>query len=419
MAGCGDSDSASKGESKGDSAGAATRKVPGDYPTIQKAVDAAKPGDLVLIEPGTYKEAVKVETDELVIRGADRDKVILDGGFTEENGIQVFSNGVAVENLTARNYTSNGVFFTGDYGKGFTLSGYRASYLTTYNNGLYGIYAFNATDGAIDHSYGSGHPDSAFYVGQCNPCNAVLTDNLAETNMLGYSGTNSTGVTIVNNVFRKNRSGIDPNSLYSEKLFPNSGTTIVGNFVEDNNNPLAPDNKSFSQAFGTGIVLGGVSNNIVERNLVRGHDTGGIVVTDLPQSKNPDTGEDESFAPQGNQVRDNTLSDNNRDLVYVTIFKASKPFGNCFEGNNFTSSFPDGLEGIMGCADAATNETDLGDLSGIVSQLAASPPDVDWKQVAAPGPQPQMPDAIKAKPRPATDVPMKIDLAAVKLPTAK
>lgn len=47
----------------------------------------------------------------------------------------------------------------------------------------------------------------------------------------------------------------------------------------------------------------------------------------------------------------------------------------------------------MGCADAATNETDLGDLSGIVSQLAASPPDVDWKQVAAPGPQPQMPDA--------------------------
>ena len=147
LAGCGDSDTASKGESKGDSAGADTLKVPGDYPTIQKAVDAAKPGDLVLIEPGTYKEAVKVETDELVIRGADRDKVILDGGFTEENGIQVFSNGVAVENLTARNYTSNGVFFTGDYGKGFTLSGYRASYLTTDNNGLDGNHAFNTTDG--------------------------------------------------------------------------------------------------------------------------------------------------------------------------------------------------------------------------------------------------------------------------------
>ena len=56
----------------------------------------------------------------------------------------MFSNGVAVENLTSRNHTSNGIFFTGDYGKGFTLEGYRASYTTTYNNGLYGVYAFNA-----------------------------------------------------------------------------------------------------------------------------------------------------------------------------------------------------------------------------------------------------------------------------------
>ena len=35
----------------------------------QAAVDAAQPGELVMIEPGTYVEAVDVSTDELTIRG--------------------------------------------------------------------------------------------------------------------------------------------------------------------------------------------------------------------------------------------------------------------------------------------------------------------------------------------------------------
>ena len=49
-----------------------TLAVPADYTTITKAVDAAKPGDLVLISPGVYKEEVKVETDDVAIRGTDR-----------------------------------------------------------------------------------------------------------------------------------------------------------------------------------------------------------------------------------------------------------------------------------------------------------------------------------------------------------
>jgi pectin methylesterase-like acyl-CoA thioesterase len=34
--------------------------VPEDHDTIQAAVDAARPGDLILVGPGVYREEVKV-----------------------------------------------------------------------------------------------------------------------------------------------------------------------------------------------------------------------------------------------------------------------------------------------------------------------------------------------------------------------
>jgi pectin methylesterase-like acyl-CoA thioesterase len=130
LASCGDDgdDGASDGSGQpdeGSDAGGATLGVPGDHDTIQAAVDAAEPGDLILVEPGVYEESVSVTTDELTIRGTDRNEVILDGGFELDNGVRVTgAAGVAIENMTARNYTRNGFFWTG-------VEGYRASYLTT------------------------------------------------------------------------------------------------------------------------------------------------------------------------------------------------------------------------------------------------------------------------------------------------
>ena len=94
------------------SATGTTRRVPQDYPTIQNGVDAANPGDLVLIDKGTYVESVFVTTPSITLRGVDRNSVILDGKFEFGTGIMVGGNGVAVENMTARNYTLNGFFWT-------------------------------------------------------------------------------------------------------------------------------------------------------------------------------------------------------------------------------------------------------------------------------------------------------------------
>ena len=56
-----------------------TLDVPGDFRTIQEAVDAADEGAMVLVHPGVYHEAVVVNSPNIVIRGTDRNTAILDG----------------------------------------------------------------------------------------------------------------------------------------------------------------------------------------------------------------------------------------------------------------------------------------------------------------------------------------------------
>ncbi len=260
------------------------RQVPGEYPTIQAAVDAAAEGDIVLIAPGVYNEAVDVVTNDLTIRGLDRDGVILDGKLELDNGIRVLgATGVAVENLTAQNYTANGVFFTG-------TTGYRASYVTTYRTGDYGIYAFDSVQGQIDNSHTVGSRDGGVYIGQCYPCDALIFQVLSEHNGLGYSGTNSGGnLLIVSSTFRNNRAGLVPNSGSYELCYPSRETTIVGNLVYSNNQTDTPAIDVALLAQGNGILIAGGVRADIERNRVYDHNRTGVgLVPFLEEDPNDD-----------------------------------------------------------------------------------------------------------------------------------
>ena len=128
----------------------------------------------------------------------------------------------------------NGFYWNG-------VHGYWGSYLTAYNNGDYGIFAYASDDGQFDHSYASGSPDSGFYIGQCDPCHSVITDVISTNNAAGFSGTNASGdLSIVNSEWYDNLAGIVPNTLDSELLPPQRDAVIAGNYVHDNGNPDAP-----------------------------------------------------------------------------------------------------------------------------------------------------------------------------------
>jgi plastocyanin len=380
-----------------------TLGVPSAHPTIQLAVDAASPGDLILVEPGTYREAVRVTTPYLTIRGTDRNRVILDGGFELPNGVHVLeADGVTIENMTARHYLLNGFYWIG-------VRGYRGSYLTAYNNGDYGIYAFDSVHGQLDHSYASGHPDSGFYIGQCDPCHALVTDVLAEHNALGWSGTNASGdLVIARSEWRNNMAGIVPNTLDSELLPPQHGQTIVGNWVHDNGNRRAPAKPGTYPAFGVGIVVAGGLDNVVARNLVEGHPSYGIAV--LPNLDR------NLWVAGGNAVRDNVVRGSG---IADLAMGAPAAGGNCFAGNAFGTSLPPAIELVAGCGFPAGGgdpfvTTEL--LGRVAESEAQDFPRGDWRTQPEPQAQPQMPAARSAPPAPAVDVPEQIDLDSVGVP---
>jgi plastocyanin len=372
-----------------------TRRVPSEYPTIQAAVNAAVPGDLVLIGAGVYREGVEVTTPYLTMRGVDRNRVILDGNFFLPGGIRVLeADGVTVENMTARRYLLNGFYWA-------RVDGYRGSYLTAYNNGSYGLYVIDSAHGQFDHSYASGHPDSGFYVGQCQPCHAVVTDVLAERNAIGYSGTNAGGnLTITRSEWRLNMAGIVPNTLDSELYPPQRGVKITGNWVHDNNNLDAPAKRLTYPAFGQGILITGGVDNVVEHNRVEDHETFGIAVTMIVDRN--------YWFPEGNRVRRNIVSGSGIADLALGGPAAGR---NCFSENSFSASLPPAIETFYGCAFAPTGGAggDLGvtaTLAGRVAQAASDDfPHGEWQTQPAPPPQPNMPNARTEPPSPAVDLP--------------
>ncbi len=370
-----------------------TRKVPADYPTIQAAVDAADPGDLVLVDRGVYREAVDVRTPGLTIRGVDRNEVIIDGEFERANGIQaIFTDGVVVENLTTMNHTLNGVFWSG-------VRGYRSSYVTAINNGDYGIYAFDSGDGLFEHSYASGSPDASFYIGQCNPCDAVITDSIGEYSGLGYSGSNASGeLYIVNNVFRYNGTGAAPNSLDGELIPPAENVVVAGNLIHNNGYGEFPHKTAQWATQGIGVAMAGTVDSLVTKNRVVNHPLNGIQVFPTVDAN--------VWMPSGNTVSENVVRGSGLGDLALTGPSQS---GNCFVDNEVGWTMPAALEFKQPCEGLRFPALwELGALSAqfgrVIERGLGLDPQTYYGDMPHPPDQPQMPGGADAPVAPAFEV---------------
>jgi hypothetical protein len=254
--------------------------VAGQFQSIQAAVDAASPGDWVLIGPGDYKQTsvrapkgqpqlasgVLVTKPDIWIRGMNRNTVIVDGtkpgtprcsrkasdqtfgprgpkraGPVGLNGLMVWkADNVWVQNLTTCNFlggsgnTGNEIWWDGgDNRTKIGGHGLIGSYLTatsTFFKGeksaaTYGVFTSHWSGGTLNQLYASNFNDSGFYIGACQQaCDQTLNHAWGEFNALGYSGTNSGGKLVVeNSQFDKNQDGFDTNSQNGDDPPPQNG----------------------------------------------------------------------------------------------------------------------------------------------------------------------------------------------------
>jgi parallel beta-helix repeat protein len=368
------------------------------YRTIQKAVDAAgsyafknkKAKVKVAIRPGKYVEGVVVDGtdrksrfDGMKIEGTkkDRKRTILEGKNATgelgaaQNGIDAINvDGLVLKNMWARNYESNGFFIHASSEGGQHCNGYTMDNLLASGNRSYGLFAKNCYGGKMINSAGYRQGDSAFYVGE-TPCDnknwnvysgeacqkqpqwTLLKNDESYENVLGYSGTNSKYVRIIENAFFNNGAGIVPDTLDSEGYEPNGWNVIERNDVFWNNYNYFLAGSAFhtvseglgelgglpiNYPTGVGIMLYGSDHNVVRGNHVFGNYKWGIASF---------SGPGESFiANEGNEAK----NVNNEIVENVMGREGADPNGefdlwndytgggNCWGANSSNSSFAPG-----------------------------------------------------------------------------
>lgn len=414
---CSGDDGGSGGSGAGSaspSAGAELVRVPADAATIAEGVAAVAPGGMVLIDAGTYPEAVVVDKPDVTVRGADRNAVVVDGEGERSIGILGIADGVRVQNLTATRYLVAGVLISGVHdatgnvpGDGYSsaapeadlLQRYEVRNVTASNNGLYGIYAFHSQHGAIVDSYASGGADSGFYLGQCVGCDAVVSGNVAERNAVGFENANASGpVLITGNRFAGNRVGLTLTSDYQEAFVPQQDNLVVGNVITDN---VQADSPSQAEGgFGVGIGIAGGQQNVIERNLIGGNTTAGTLI-----------GSAEDVPSLGNRFVANTFSANRVDIADISTARAPSN-GTCLDGNGFASVLPDALATAI-CPAGTTA------ISGVtLTDVPAAPPGVPFLDVTPPGPQPGLEGDLTAVPAPLPATPERPAIDTLPVPGA-
>ena len=345
--------------------------------SIQAAVDAANPGDVIVVPPGTYHETVTVLKDNISITGPTT--AIIDArNFA--NGIHVgaahFSPGpspvcpgtavrnFAVTGLTVQNASQNGIFLSGV--DGYSVVG--GSYL---NNGDYAVYPSCSENGRIAETFALGGEDTCLYVG--NDVGVSLSGNRASGCTVGIQIVNSSQVSVKDNTVQGNSAGI---LAIVDPLNPRTGSDdvlIEGNVVENNNLPSESTEPGLQMIpSGTGIMNVGGDDFNIRDNTVTGNSTFGVAILSNPLAPQDPRIEPN---PDDNQVLRNLVINNgflpppNFTIPGVDLFYDGSGRGNCFSQNIFGTAIPPNIEAAYPCAATMAPEPSTAALSGTALSL--------------------------------------------------
>jgi parallel beta-helix repeat protein len=338
--------------------------------TIQAAVDAAQPGDTILVPPGTYRESVLVTTSHLTIVGS-RAAILDAAGFRV--GIRVGSGSIsrggpvptcpplAVQGFTLQGLTIKHAGFSGVFLIG--VDGYHLTGTRYVDNPIYGPFPVCSHDGLIDFNQvvGGGSTvgpslDTGIYVGDDDQ--VTVRGNAVTNYVIGVVVENTINAIVQDNLLQGNTAGVYAAVLPNHPRPFTDNVVIEHNQVVRNNlpNPVPPDSGDEIGGIptGVGVVNFGADHVVVRDNRVLDNDSLGVIVlqnflasADPRIEPNPDFG----------QVRGNVILQNghNPDPVRAITPGADIVYdgtgtGTCFADNVFATEFPAGITEQFPCS---------------------------------------------------------------------
>lgn len=248
--------------------------------SIQDAINAAAPGDIIEIDSGTYDESLQIDKS-LTIRGVD-----IGGGLPiiDANGmgnaVEISADQVSLEKIVSTN-ASRSVMSPGAGIRFSTSNNCSIEGITSYNN-YYGINLADSNDNKISNSNISNNQFGVrIYFSNDNR----LDQNNINKNIKPMDIDSSTGNLIQGNVFRDNQNEVETSS---ENKFKNNKEIFAEDDDEskqgvDRNTEGRPQPSNHHDSGGNGVLIGReVAADEAKSCNVLAHQAAGTVVFNPP-----------------------------------------------------------------------------------------------------------------------------------------
>lgn len=313
--------------------------------SIQKAVDAAEPGDTVLLAAGTYRQSVGITSSDITLRGHGADRTVLMPATKAEGACAEAGNGICVtgtddepledvevRSLTVRGFAKNGLWATG-------TENLRVRFVGAEKNGQWGIAQERSVRGVISHNLAQDNGDAGVLVantvdteeGARDAGKTVVRHNRTVGNRVGVTVRRLRNMNVDHNEATGNCAAV---FVVGDESTPRAGRLSVTHNHVHGNNKHCEKTPRLPFVQGSGIVLTGVEETLVAFNRVEDNKgtsplSGGIVLfkslVGTPSERN--------------EIRDNLLTGNGpADLANRDTAKS-----NTFSRNTCTLSEPAGM----------------------------------------------------------------------------